>query len=157
MQVSRDKSGFPTNRNMIGMGAILHKVYEIKNSVYHIDHPFADPIWESCQKPGSALVSQCCGGFRWLAPSWHPGGTLALWRKTELVLAVPCQCCTILLCVVPVCACVLCVPVCVQGQRTSCGQQHGWLGTIGSLQAGQTRRALAETPVVRDQDWYSRD
>ena len=44
MQVSRDKSGFPTNRNMIGMGAILHKVYEIKNSVYHIDHPFADQI-----------------------------------------------------------------------------------------------------------------
>ena len=36
MQVSRDKSGFPTNRNMIGMGAIFHKVYEIKNSVYHI-------------------------------------------------------------------------------------------------------------------------
>ena len=77
-----------------------------------------------------------------VAPWWHSGSVAE--DRTGSGGAVPVLHYPALRCA--------CVPVCVQGQRTSCGQQHGWFGTIGSLQAGGTRGAMAETPVVRDRD-----
>ena len=96
-----------------------------------------------------------------VAPLWHPGGTLALWRKTELVLAVPCQRCTILLCVVPVCACVLCVPVCcvclyvckANGQAAGNNMDGSEpLVLCRQAEAGLGGPSMAETPVVRYRD-----
>ena len=152
MQQGSDKSGFHTNRNMVGTGVILHKVYEISCIIHK--QPFRRPnmriMPETRISSSQPVLWRVSVAGTLVAPWWHSGSVAE--DRTGSGGAVPVLHYPALRCAcVPVC-CVLCVPVCVQGQRTSCGQQHGWFGTIGSLQAGGTRRAMAETPVVRDQD-----
>ena len=75
MQQGSDKSGFHTNRNMVGTGVILHKVYEISCIIHK--QPFRRPnmriMPETRISSSQPVLWRVSVAGTLVAPWWHSG------------------------------------------------------------------------------------
>ena len=109
MQQGSDKSGFHTNRNMVGTGVILHKVYEISCIIHK--QPFRRPnmriMPETRISSSQPVLWRVSVAGTLVAPWWHSGSVAE--DRTGSGGAVP-----VLHYPALRRACVLCVPVCAR-------------------------------------------